>query len=76
MTHVWLDWLVKVAVATAVIALVALAAGLNQAVAEEAGMLANRSAVVVPAKFPAEAQDHLPEGVSVAASARVFGARR
>lgn len=48
MTHVWLDWLVKVAVATAMFGLLALAAGVDQAGAAGMDPSADRSASWVP----------------------------
>jgi hypothetical protein len=55
MTHVWLDWLVKVAVATAIFALLALAAGLDQAGATAMDAPADRSASWNPAVLLASA---------------------
>ena len=55
MTHVWLDWLVKVAVATAIVTLLALAAGLDQARAAAMDMPADRSAFRIPAVVLASA---------------------
>jgi len=60
MTHVWFDRLVKVAVATEAIAFLALAAGMNLAVAAATAAPADRSAPGIPVMVPAAVHDHRP----------------